>query len=123
MARSSAWDRLAEALGIQTEVNWDAVNKRRQMQQYGTMDRRNRGPSTMLKTPQQLARIAAQGSRGPVNPNAMAQIPAGSDVPGQGNPLFAPPARPRPMSPLSTPPNSPLGLRGGRDEEDEGVGY
>lgn len=114
---------LAEALGIKTEMNWDAVNKRRQMQQYGTVDRRNRGASTMLKTPQQIQRIAQQGSRGPVNPNAMAQIPAGSDNPnqmGQPNPLFAPP---RPKSPLSTAPNSPQSLGGGRDEEEEGMDY
>lgn len=123
----SAWDRLAEALGIKTEVNWDAANKRRQMQQYGTMDRRNRGPSTLLKTPQQVQRMQQRGPRGPVNPNAMAQIPVGSDTPGQGNPLFAPP--PRSRSPLATPPNSPQSLAptGGREdderEEDEGVGY
>jgi len=120
MART-AWDRLAEALGIKTEVNWDAVNKRRQMQQYGTMDRRNQqGPTPYFKTPGQQQRMQ-QARRGPVNPNAMAQIPAGMDRPGQGNPLFAPP---RPKSPLTTPPNSPQGLTGGRDEEeDEGLGY
>lgn len=120
----SAWDRLAEALGIRTEANWDAVNKRRQMQQYGTMDRRtNQGPTPYFKTPGQQQRMQQQ-RRGPVNPNAMAQIPVGTDVPGQENPLFAPPSRTRPS--LSRSPNSPT-LPGGSDEEDEdmmpGSGY
>lgn len=118
---SSAWDRLAEVFGIKTEVNWDAANKRRQMQKYGTMDRRMRGPSTILKTPQQIQRMQQRGPRGPVNPNAMAQIPAGSDAPGQENPLFAPPRSgpPRTQSLLSTPPNSPQAMSGETDDEDD----
>lgn len=118
MANKSAWDTLAEALGI-TEINWNAVNKRRQMQQNGSMDRRNQqGPMPYFKTPAMQQR--AQNSR-PIatNPNAMAQIPAGTDVPGQVNPLFAPPGRPKPKSPLATAPNSPQSL-GGEDDEGDG---
>jgi hypothetical protein len=115
----SAWDRLAEALGI-TEIDWSAVQKRRQMQQYGTMDRRNKqGPMPYFKPGgmqqrAQQARMVPPGS----GQQAMQQIPFGSDRPGQVNPLFAQP--PRPKSPLSTAPNSPQAMDGG-DEEDEGV--
>ena len=113
---------LAEALGIKTEMNWDAVNKRRQMQQNGSMDRRNQqGPMPYFKTP---GMQQGQGIGMRANPNAMAQIPGGSDAPnqiGQANPLYAPPQRQKPKSPLATPPNSPQALDGG--DEDEGVQY
>lgn len=113
----SAWYTLAEALDIQTEINWDNVNKRRQMQQNGTMDRRNKqGPMPYFKTPGQQRQMQ-QAQRGRINPNAMAQIPAGTDVPmQQPNPLFAPPAR---KSALSTPPNSPQarGMGMGQDQQ------
>jgi hypothetical protein len=120
----SAWELLAEALGIKSEVNWDAANKRRQMQQYGSMDRRNQqGPMPYFKPQGTQAGQPPQPLGMRSNPNAMAQIPAGSDVPGQQqNPLFAPP--PRPKSPLSTSPNSPRAMDGGEDgEEDEGLEY
>lgn len=116
MGQRSAWDRLAEALGIKTEVNWDAVNKRRQMQQYGTMDRRDKqGPMPYFK-PSSMQQRRPQATPGS-GQQAMGQIPFGSDRPGQMNPLFAPPGRPK--SPLSTAPNSPQAMTGGDEGEDE----
>ncbi len=125
----SAWELLAEALGITTEMNWDTANKQRRMQQNGTMDRRNQqGPMPYFKP--QVQRIGgpqqSQSQRQPIgmkaNPNAMAQIPAGSDVPGQQpNPLFA---VPKPQPRLSNAANSPQALNGGTDEsEDEDAEY
>lgn len=120
MRHRSAWDRLAEALGIKTEINWDAVNKRRQMQQHGTMDRRNRqGPMPYFKPASLQQRRPPQATPGS-GQQAMSQIPFGSDRPGQANPLFAPP---RPRSPLSTAPNSPQALSGGDEGEDEDTQY
>ena len=123
MGHRSAWDRLAEALGMKTEVNWNAVQKRRQMQQYGSMDRRDRqGPMPYFKTPSmQQRRIAPRAATG-TGQQAMAQIPFGSDRPGQMNPLFTPP-RPRPKSPLSTAPNSPQAMSGGSEGEEEELEY
>lgn len=127
MAHRSAWDRLAEALGIKTEVNWDAVNKRRQMQRGGTMDRRDRqGPMPYFR-PAAMQQRRAQAAAQQVSPNrgqqtaAMSQVPFGTDRPGQGNPLFASPSRPK--SPLSTAPNSPQALSGGSEGEDEDLQY
>ncbi len=123
MGRRSAWDRLAEALGIKTEINWTSVAKRRQMQQGGTMDRRDRqGPMPYFRPQamqqrQQQARASAMAGQGQ---SAMAQIPFGTDRPGQRNPLFAPP---RSRSPLATPPNSPQALQGGDEGEEEGAEY
>jgi hypothetical protein len=120
MGHRSAWDRLAEALGIKTEVNWDAVNKRRQMQQYGTMDRRDKqGPMPYFK-PSSMQQRQPQATPGS-GQQAMGQIPFGSDRPGQMNPLFAPPGRPK--SPLSTAPNSPAAMAGGDEGEDEDMQY
>lgn len=124
MAHRSAWDRLAEALGIQTEINWDAVNKRRQMQQYGTMDRRDKqGPMPYFKPAGMQQRTQAPPPAPPnrgQQPAAMSQVPFGNDRPGQTNPLFSPP---KPRSPLSTAPNSPQALSGGDEDEDEDTQY
>lgn len=127
MAHRSAWDRLAEALGIKTEINWDAVNKRKQMQQYGTMDRRDKqGPMPYFK-PAGMQRRAQAQQQAPLNRGqqtaAMSQVPFGTDRPGQLNPLFAPPSPPKPRSPLSTAPNSPQALSGGSEGEDEEAQY
>lgn len=121
MAYRSAWDRLAEALGIQTEINWDAVNKRRQMQQYGTMDRRDKqGPMPYFKPAGMQQRAQQPRMAAGTGQQAMSQIPFGSDRPGQSNPLFTPP---RPKSPLTTAPNSPQALSGGSEGEDEDAQY
>lgn len=124
--RRSAWERLAEALGIKTEINWDAVGKRRQMQQHGSMDRRDRqGPMPYFKPrgmQQQRQNRQARGS-GPIAARPgqpPPQIPFGTDRPGQANPLFTPPQNQppqRPRSPLSTSPNSPQAMRGDDDGE------
>lgn len=96
---TKSWKRLAEAFGI-NEANWDKVAKQRNMQRYGTQDRRDKGqPVTMgSKMPlstSQLARQAQAAARRP-------PIPSGTDRPGQGNPMFDPPKRG-----LSAAPNSP----------------
>ena len=120
----SAWDTLAEALGLKTEINWDAVNKRRQMQQNGSMDRRTQqGPMPYFRPPG-AQRQTPQGRGMNANPNAMGQIPQGQDVPGgQPNPLYSTPRR----SPLSTSPNAPQDMDGGREDEafdpEEGEDY
>lgn len=107
----SVWIRLAEAVGLETEANWDKAAKQRNMQRYGSQDRRdNLGPMAYFNT---KGTGMAQGARkpirpmgGPVGPGKTGmQIPSGTDRPGQVNPLAAPPARG--PSPLGTAANSP----------------
>lgn len=86
---SKTWRQLAEMVGLDQEAtNWQKVNQRRNMQRYGTMDRNAPGPS-----PLDAIRKAAQAGKA-VNmtprPGGL-QIPSGTDRPGQGNPLMAPP--------------------------------
>lgn len=130
----STWDRLAEAVGIETEANWDKVAKQRNMQRYGSADRRDKlGPMAYFNT--RGTGLAQGGMRPPIAPdpsirrNGGPMIPQGTDRPGQGNPLMSP-TRATGPSPLGTAPNSPGGR--GRDwldalagdgEEDESAGY
>lgn len=107
----NVWKRLAEALGIETEANWDKAAKQRNMQRYGTMDRRDKqGPQAYFNT-RGTGSAQRQGMAANATPNMTPrpgglQIPSGTDRPGQGNPLVAPPGR---KSPLGTAPNSPQG--------------
>lgn len=116
----SAWKKLAEALGIETEANWDKLTRQRNMQRYGTQDRRDKqSPLYYFNT---TGTGAAQRGQNPMQQQAPdmtprpggLNIPMGTDRPGQGNPLYSPP---RPKSPLSTPPNSPQALSSDDDEE------
>ena len=115
----SAWKKLAEALGIETEANWDKLAKQRNMQRYGAQDRRTQMSPTMYFNTKGTGLAQRQDTAANMAPDMTPRpgglnIPAGSDRPGQGNPLYAPP---RPKSPLSTPPNSPQAMG---DDEDEG---
>ncbi len=100
---------LAEALGMRTEANWDAAAKRRNMQRYGATDRRiQQGPTPYFK-PNGMGSAQRQGTVGQMAPDMTPrkgglQIPSGTDRPGQGNPLMAPPTK-RPG--LVQAPNSP----------------
>jgi hypothetical protein len=123
----SAWKRLAEALGIETEANWDKLAKQRSMQRYGTQDRRTQTTPMQyfnLRGTGQAQRqttMAAMQPRMTPKPGGM-QIPAGTDRPGQINPLAAPPRKPAgppAIAPLSTPPNSPQRLSGNSDDDSE----
>lgn len=130
----SIWGKLAEAIGIETEANWDKAAKQRNMQRYGSTDRRNQlGPMAYFNT---KGTGSAQGGMRPamrpdpsIARNGGPMIPQGTDRPGQGNPLMSPTGAMRP-SPLGTAPNSPQG-RGqdwlsalsGDDDEDEGASY
>lgn len=123
----SIWGKLAEAMGIETEANWDKAGKQQNMQRWGSTDRRQQPGPTAYFNKQGTG--MAQGMRPPIRPDPMVQrnggpmIPTGTDRPGQPNPLTAKP------SPLGTAPNSPQGrgqdwlsqLAGGGD--DEGAGY
>lgn len=125
----SAWRRLAEALGIRVEANWDAAAKRRNMQRYGTQDRRAQlGPTPYFKPngmgSAQRPSMMAQQAPDMTPRKGGLQIPAGTDRPGQGNPLMAPPRRnqqasPPPASPLSTAPNSPQGIQQRQGTQDD----
>ena len=108
----SIWGRLAEAVGIETEANWDKFAKQRNMQRYGSTDRRNQlGPMAYFNT--KGTGTAQGGLRPPIRPDpriargAAPQIPSGTDRPGQGNPLMSP-TKMKP-SPLGTAANSPQG--------------
>lgn len=106
--RMSIWRTLAEAVGLSNEANWDRVAKQRNMQRYGTQDRRDKqGPMAYFNTQgtgsaQRQATAARTPPRMVGKPGGL-QIPNGTDRPGQGNPLMAP-SRP---SPLGTAPNAP----------------
>lgn len=121
----SAWRKLAEALGIETEagMNYQKLGRQRNIQRYGTQDRRDpQSPLHYFNTRGTGAaqRGQAQQQQAPdMTPRAGGlQIPGGTDRPGQGNPLFAPPPR-KAASPLSTAPNSPQGLEQGPEEPDQ----
>lgn len=130
----SIWGKLAEAVGIETEANWDKVAKKQNMQRWGSTDRRTQlGPQAYFNT--KGTGMAQSGMRPPIRPDPAVQrnggpmIPQGTDRPGQGNPLMSPTKAAKP-SPLGTAPNSPQGrgqdwlsqLTGG-DDEDEGSDY
>ncbi len=124
----SAWKRLAEALGIETEANWDKLTRQRNMQRYGAQDRRTQTtPMQYFNTrgtgqAQRQATMAAMVPSMTPKPGGL-QIPAGTDRPGQINPLAAPPkkAQPPAIAPLSTPPNSPqrMSATTGDDDSEE----
>ena len=105
---------LAEALGIETEANWDAVAKKRNMQRYGSQGRRAR-PAAAFNI-HGTGTAQRQGTAAGVRPDMTPrmgglQIPAGKDVPGQGNPLMAPPKK-----------SGPLGAAANSPPDDHGVG-
>lgn len=105
----SIWRRLAEAVGVASEANWDRAAKQRNMQRYGTQDRRDQqGPMAYFNTQgtgsaQRQATAARTPPRMVGKPGGL-QIPTGTDRPGQGNPLMSPN---RGASPLGTAPNAP----------------
>jgi hypothetical protein len=109
--------RLAEALGIETEANWDAVAKRRNIARYGTMDRRNKqGPMPYFNASgtgaaQDGQRPAMRGQGKPPPP-----IPNGTDRPGQTNPLFGPPSKGS-MLPQATGGSVPGGMNVGSAQD------
>lgn len=85
---SSTWKRLIEMIEA---TNWSRVNQKKNMQRWGTQDRNAPGPTAI----DALRKAAAAGR--PQQPPSMVpkkgglQIPSGTDRPGQGNPLVAPP--------------------------------
>lgn len=95
---SKTWRRLAEMVGIETEAgaNWSKINRQRNMQRYGTTDRRDKG-MTGIEFRNSVQRKNAADLGQPQAPRSMTpkpgglQIPSGTDRPGQGNPLVAPP--------------------------------
>lgn len=109
----SAWKRLAEALGIETEANWDKLARQRNIRRYGTQDRRmQQGPTPYFNGrgtgSAQRQQTAAQATPDMTPRQGGIKIPAGQDRPGQLNPLYAAPSPPpKPRSPLSTSPNAP----------------
>lgn len=112
---SRVWRQLAEMVGLDREAtNWQKVNQKRNMQRYGTMDRNDRGPSPL----DAIRKAANAGKATSMTPRPGGlQIPSGTDRPGQGNPLMAPPTakvggrapmqaqQPSPMSTTGGPPN------------------
>jgi hypothetical protein len=97
---SKTWKTLAEALGIETEAgpNWQKVNQKKNMQRYGTQDRRTQQDplkyfnSAGTGAAQRQTTAAGMAPKMTPRPGGL-QIPAGSDRPGQGNPLMDPPGR------------------------------
>lgn len=117
---TKTWRALAEAFGIETEagLNFQKMNRRRQMQQYGTVDRRDKGdPLAMHRQRLQRQQAAAQGANMTPRPGGLSDIPAGADRPGQGNPLMAPPRR-EPAQAMRRQPDL-AALVGADDEESE----
>jgi hypothetical protein len=116
---TKTWRLIAEAMGIETEapLNFQKLNRRRQMQQYGTTDRRDKGDPMMLHRmrKQQAAAQAAGPADMTGRPGGLSDIPSGTDRPGQGNPLVAPPRR-EPMQ--ARRPSGLAALVGADDEED-----
>ncbi len=90
--------RLAEALGIKTEAGWDSVAKKRNMQRYGTQSRRDQQGPTPYFNNKGTGSAQRAGTAASATPNMTPRpgglnIPGGTDRPGQGNPLMAPPRK------------------------------
>lgn len=93
---SKIWKMISEAVGIEVEgpMNFQKLGRKRNMDRYGTMDRRtNQGPMPYFKPGGKRPGMQQQMQQ---KRGIVPQIPDGSDVPGgQGiNPL----TKPSPMS-------------------------
>jgi len=126
---SRTWERLAEAVGIETEAgfNYRKAGQRANMQRYGSVSRQafdRSGPMPYFKPG---GGGLAQGNRAPtgaaVPTGRPMQIPGGTDRPtGQPNPLTVPTRAPTPLSRSGNAPRGtqPVPTPGG-EEEDEGA--
>ncbi len=122
----SAWTKLAEALGIETEANWDKLNRQKNMQRWGTQDRRQQdrmGPTPYFNdagtgSAQRQATMQSQPPRMTPRPGGL-QIPAGTDRPGapRPNPLYGAPTTTVPRTQQR--PGAPS-MMGPDDDEDDG---
>lgn len=114
---------MAETLGMETEANWGKVAQQKNMQRWGTQDRRTQQSPTQYFNTKGTGSAQRQQTAAQATPNMVPrpgglQIPGGQDKPGQLNPLYAAPTptKPASRSPLSTSPNAP---QPGSDEDDE----
>ncbi len=128
---TKTWRQLAEAIGVdEAGAYWQKANQKKNMQRWGTSDRRNHGDPLMLAK----QRNKAQAMSAP--PNMTPRLggigaPAGTDRPGQGNPLMTPSAAkpglgrnmnaPRPPVPTDGPTDLGTQFVGGGDKHWPGI--